>query len=1211
MFNYRNTVIFIVITLMFTLMSEPTIASEEKNGKIVVGVLSNSKDDNISSLEAIYGISLDYLFNISSFLNLKLDIKPYTNIPELLDDVENNRIDGALGFSRTDEREKKFAFSEPIFSTTLAIWYRDAYLRNKQQDKLTWACVDQSVYCQFIEKRGLHKLYKAKSRDDAFDAVLLGKADALVSTYVSINEYLDHNDVMRGAVDVPEWLHEEQVRFISSKDNQELIEQIDSILLWEIEGLGIRSVASKNLYHVSDKLISQYKSDHNGKDVITYSSKGEAYPFFFENEKQHLDGMLVEYLALLSARTGLGFDYVVPELNLDSGYTTFNADVVPVLYSDNSEASAAQWLITKPFMRASFTKVTRNESAKSSKAKKQGILLSVSKQGIINVGDREDNNITRYRDMKQILDDLKSDKISVAYIPDDITYSMVLNNSTEGLTFNKKEGVTYSIAFAVSKKNFELKNVLNSIIDTISVEEIEKLRRNYRKFDLIYGYDSSDVNKLAAVVLVIFLTFSYVGYLIFTNLRYKVKLAELNAGHEEKERIWLSEIIQEINNIVFIHNENNEILLSNCPKFQTQECSACTMKSQATGGSLVGNQIEIKTILGGKSLKDTHLAKDCRLDISHIYRESKTISSSNSNKRFILTSLLDVSAQQKRENALIKAEKEASLAVQAKESLLTTMSHELRTPLSAVHGLLDIIKINTVHDQDSHLVDQAIRSLIHLNKLVDGVLDLSKIESGVLSVEAEKVELLPLLCDVFRTFEPISKSKNLDYNVEIQPFPFRWVMVDGTRVSQILTNLLSNAVKFTSEGEIRILAIVREDRLTIELTDTGIGMTHCQQKRVLKPFVQADDTITRNFGGTGLGLSIVDQLLQCMGGELHIESEVNCGTTIKVSIPLILSGDSTGYEVRPLTYSDELPSNLKAWCKAWKLTLSNDEPDLEMNLNSISSERALVVRRSVQEQAVIEHEQTKYPDCLLNLILPLGELALEQQASIVNGDWQYSEVLIAEDNPINQSVMTLQMKELGIEPVFVDTGLQAWEYINNNTVELLLTDFHMPEMDGYELVRKIKSSDKFKDIVVIGITAEDARVAREKTKNIGIDDILYKPYSVSRLSEILQVHSTPFVRGPHWLERFDSDDAIAVANVFIETMSEDIVLVDVTSPAINRVIHRIKGALNAIGADDISALCKEVECCEPQTNHEKIRKLVRTIESEIKRTKAWLKANEH
>ena len=390
-------------------------------------------------------------------------------------------------------------------------------------------------------------------------------------------------------------------------------------------------------------------------------------------------------------------------------------------------------------------------------------------------------------------------------------------------------------------------------------------------------------------------------------------------------------------------------------------------------------------------------------------------------------------------------------------------------------------------------------------------------------------------------------------------------------------------------------------------------MTPTQQQQVLKPFVQADDTITRQFGGTGLGLSIVDQLLQCMGGELHIESELSRGTTINVSIPFVLNENegSADYEIRDLTYSRDLPDNLRGWCHEWRLTESENMPDLSTIRNSQSNHVDMTFRRGMNDLVTIEHEQLKYPDSLLNLIVKSDEHSINVPTPKAVREWKHGDVLIAEDNPINQSVMTLQMNEIGIKPVFVDNGLQAWEYINQNPIKLLLTDFHMPELDGYELASKIKNSDQFKGIVVIGITAEDSRVAREKTKDIAIDDILYKPYSVSKLLDILEKHATPSNQAPTWLERFDKDDAIAVANVFINTMSEDVARVDINSPTINRTLHRIKGALNAVGANEIAVLCHDVECCEPKANKEKLGKLVRAIESEIEFTKVWLKANEY
>ncbi len=158
------------------------------------------------------------------------------------------------------------------------------------------------------------------------------------------------------------------------------------------------------------------------------------------------------------------------------------------------------------------------------------------------------------------------------------------------------------------------------------------------------------------------------------------------------------------------------------------------------------------------------------------------------------------------------------------------------------------------------------RSLNHLNLLVDEVLDYSKLEAGQLKVTPVKTHAVNTLCDVIRSFEPKASSKGLEYRVTFKPFLNPWLKVDAVRLVQIATNLLSNAVKFTNEGEISVSIAVHEGRLILKIADTGIGMTEAQLEGILQPFVQADDTITRKYGGTGLGLSIVDRLVDCMGG---------------------------------------------------------------------------------------------------------------------------------------------------------------------------------------------------------------------------------------------------------------------------------------------------------------------------------------------------------
>ncbi|NMS31900.1 histidine kinase, partial [Vibrio parahaemolyticus] len=135
-----------------------------------------------------------------------------------------------------------------------------------------------SVYCDNLTERGIDKIHYVKTRLEAFNEVKRGKANALIYTYVGITQYLDLNDIVKGVVDIPSWLKNEEVSFIASLDKQSLIDDINKILQWEQNGKNIRSVASKNPYHISDKLLVDYRRNHQNKLVITYSSSDEAYP---------------------------------------------------------------------------------------------------------------------------------------------------------------------------------------------------------------------------------------------------------------------------------------------------------------------------------------------------------------------------------------------------------------------------------------------------------------------------------------------------------------------------------------------------------------------------------------------------------------------------------------------------------------------------------------------------------------------------------------------------------------------------------------------------------------------------------------------------------------------------------------------------------------------------------------------------------------------
>ncbi|MDW2308102.1 transporter substrate-binding domain-containing protein, partial [Vibrio sp. 1457] len=334
--------------------------------------------------------------------------------------------------------------------------------------------------------------------------------------------------------------------------------------------------------------------------------------------------------------------------SLSNGLTAFDADIVPVSYV--GPVPKSDWLITKPFMHSNYVSIQAEESERDkSSPEKAGILLSLKKQGLVHLGVWQQDRFDRYDDLKQLLTDLKSGVLDVAYIPDDVVHSMIAQDQVDGLVINEQDVLTFSNAFAVAKHNTQLQHMLNSIIETIDSNEIEKLLRSHRSFNLVYGYDDEQMAKFFLAGAVAFSLMFAAAYFILAHLRLKVKLAELNANNEEAEKQWLMGIIQEINSLVFIHGEDNQLEMSNCANYKSKQCQECKLKSCSTNAPLVNNSDELATVIGGQRISEEVASAGCELGIKHVYRERKTIASPSGKKKFVLTVIQDITQQKERE----------------------------------------------------------------------------------------------------------------------------------------------------------------------------------------------------------------------------------------------------------------------------------------------------------------------------------------------------------------------------------------------------------------------------------------------------------------------------------------------------------------------------------------------------------------------------------
>mgnify|MGYP005838879993 CR=1 FL=1 len=254
--------------------------------------------------------------------------------------------------------------------------------------------------------------------------------------------------------------------------------------------------------------------------------------------------------------------------------------------------------------------------------------------------------------------------------------------------------------------------------------------------------------------------------------------------------------------------------------------------------------------------------------------------------------ILAVTEQKQTESRLRRAHKAANAASKAKSAFLANMSHELRTPLNAIIGYSEILLEELQAEEHRGQVEdlEKIRSAAkHLQEMISEVLDFSKTEAGKMRLEPEECQLDVLLLDLVEVVKPLAEEQGNKLTVEISKELGR-INVDPTRLRQVLYNLLGNAAKFTENGTITLRARRvywdGEEWAQFDVQDTGIGIDEEQQRRLFKPFSQADDSITRRFGGTGLGLAISRYFCRMMGGEIGVNSVPDVGSTFTVSLPV-------------------------------------------------------------------------------------------------------------------------------------------------------------------------------------------------------------------------------------------------------------------------------------------------------------------------------------
>lgn len=1079
------------------------------------------------------GITADYLKLVELLLGIKTQLIGFNSRKDAIEAIKNEEID-LLTSSNDYDSLLGLVLTVPYQSDIPSIFINT----NDRGSKINKIGIfyeylpDEVIFNRYPGVQLIHYRTPQKLVSSLID----GDIDAMVIDLFSVNYQINSEFIDNISFKDLLGFDSKGFAFALNENNKILLDILNRILLstdtnlktllkmnWNGGGV---SVPSKAILEDARYMASKYADDN--QEIKVALSKYSAPVSYIGNNGQP-QGILIELLELMKIYTGVNFRYIFKD-SIEEQIRALKSGEADISALTPSEAR--DFYFTKSFLSSSYVIVAKSNTKSnyvSTVYMPRGHLLTDE----IKLINHHVNVVPAKSYIDALNDVVNSDGDAVTVAPLMLANYYINHFFQDSLYIQRiiTDIPAATLSIAMLNNNYEMINLFSEFIDYIPANDVKIIANRWQKNALPAKQNWKDYQYtvytlfFSAIIIIIVIALS--SLIIISN--YRKRLSVKQKLIEQLNFIQI--VIDSIPHPIYARNKDLDYILHNKSYLDFINGSNKSLLGKYTSNSFVSDSFRQEIHLDHqKALNDNITIFKDREIIKygkkyHVYHWIQPFSLKDDNSvSGIICGWIDVSERISLLEQLSCAKEQADSANVAKSRFIATMSHEIRTPINAILGLLElVIKKYKTNEFDIQSIDIAYQAANDLLDLIGDILDISKIESGKLTLMPEKNNFKNTIYSVYKIYSYLAIQKGIKFNLDFDENIREDLIYDDARMKQVLVNIVANAIKFTEKGSVNLSVYLIEKsndtyKIKIMLTDQGIGIPDHDMAGIFQAFNQANNHDGK--GGTGLGLMISKAICDLMSASFDIESRENIGT--KISIVL--------------------------------------------NFNIYKQDNAVSL-----EKNSIEVENKRY------------------------------KILIVDDYAPNRLLISEQLKYLNHSVVQSINGKEALDIYMLDKFDLVITDCNMPEMDGYELARKIRCYEKEHDIesiYIIGYTANAQREIIDDCLAAGMNGCLFKPITIDDLNNAIHEALTNKEIVEYDLKKneerfFDIDMVNALTSGNLELnkkILEQILIVNIEDikdleSAFNEqnfircksIAHKMKSGANIIGCKQILEKCSNIE----------------------------------